>query len=82
MANTQSGDTSLQPQQATTTTSAGAAGVSSRAALPEPQSVATASDGSVQVQFRVDDLVRRLVTGAAASHCGGCYGCSGCSMAF
>jgi hypothetical protein len=33
------------------------------------------------VEFRIQDLVRRLVPkGDLASFCGGCNGCMGCSM--
>ena len=34
---------------------------------------------AVQVEFRIEDLVRRVMPGAALSHCNGCYGCSGCN---
>jgi hypothetical protein len=36
----------------------------------------------LQVEFRIDELVRHLVPGGGgiSSCCGGCHGCSGCSM--
>ena len=37
-------------------------------------------DDRLQVEFRIDDLVRRLIPpGELAGHCGGCNGCMGCS---
>lgn len=36
---------------------------------------------TLSVEFRIQDLVRRLVPrGDLASFCGGCNGCMGCSM--
>jgi hypothetical protein len=41
------------------------------------------SDQRLQVEFRIDDLISRLIPrgdfGPAAC-CGGCNGCGGCSM--
>jgi len=38
-------------------------------------------DRRVSVEFRIQDLVRRLIPdGDLAASCGGCNGCSGCSM--
>ena len=39
------------------------------------------SDHHLQVEFRIDDLVRKLVPkGSTVANCGGCHGCMGCSM--
>jgi hypothetical protein len=40
------------------------------------------TDNRLQVEFRIDELVRHLVPGGGgiSSCCGGCHGCSGCSM--
>lgn len=38
-------------------------------------------DQMLQVEFRIDDLVKRLMPSSVAlAHCGGCNGCTGCSM--
>jgi len=38
-------------------------------------------DDRLRVEFRIEDLVKKLIPGgSAASHCGGCNGCSGCNM--
>lgn len=38
-------------------------------------------DDHLIVEFRIDDLVKRLLPGGvSASSCGGCNGCTGCSM--
>jgi hypothetical protein len=51
-----------------------------RSDIPEA-SVHVDDKQRLQVEFRIDDLVRRLIPGAGvASHCSGCHGCSGCSM--
>jgi len=43
--------------------------------------VAVNDDQRLTVEFRIADLVRRLVPeGDLAGSCGGCNGCSGCSM--
>jgi hypothetical protein len=35
----------------------------------------------LRVEFKIDDLVKRLLPGnEAADSCGGCRGCMGCSM--
>jgi hypothetical protein len=35
----------------------------------------------LQVEFKIDDLVRKLLPGSdVAGACGSCRGCSGCSM--
>lgn len=39
----------------------------------------TVSNDRVNVEFRVEDLVKQVVPVAGIGHCGGCYGCSGCS---
>jgi len=34
----------------------------------------------LRVEFRIDELVKKLIPGGAlASSCGGCRGCTGCS---
>lgn len=39
------------------------------------------SDHKLQVEFRIDDLITKLMPGVVADeNCGGCNGCSGCSM--
>lgn len=44
-------------------------------------SVNLTPDQMLQVEFRIDDLVRRLLPSTlVAGHCGGCNGCKGCSM--
>jgi hypothetical protein len=53
----------------------GSVGGSSRI---EPKVEVTAGT-VVQVEFRIEDLVRRLMPGIGMSHCAGCWGCSGCS---
>jgi len=50
-----------------------------------PQAKVKVTEGkSLQVEFRIDDLVQRLAPGTALTgpntSCGGCDGCSGCSM--
>lgn len=41
--------------------------------------VRVTSDNRLQVEFKIQDLIRKLVPGGAvASHCGGCTGCTGC----
>jgi hypothetical protein len=48
--------------------------------VPDATVTMTGED-RMTVEFRINDLVRRLVPGAElAAHCGGCNGCSGCSM--
>lgn len=42
--------------------------------------VSVTPDERLRVEFRIDDLVRKLAPGGALSSCGGCNGCSGCSM--
>lgn len=40
-------------------------------------------DNRFMVEFRIDDIVRKLNPGlgsAGGGSCGGCTGCSGCSM--
>ena len=47
----------------------------------EGTSVKLSGVDRVQVEFRIDDLIKRLTPGGlAATSCGGCNGCSGCSM--
>lgn len=44
-------------------------------------SVHFTSDHRLQVEFRIDDLIRKLAPGnVGVANCGGCHGCSGCSM--
>jgi hypothetical protein len=39
------------------------------------------SDKHLQIEFRIDDLIRKLVPGYnPVANCGGCHGCMGCSM--
>ncbi|KYF55845.1 hypothetical protein BE08_04985 [Sorangium cellulosum] len=43
--------------------------------------VRVTKDHALQVEFQVEDLIKKLIPGGiAASSCGGCNGCSGCSM--
>ena len=38
-------------------------------------------DNRLQVEFRISDLIKRLLPDAAGGgSCGGCNGCTGCSM--
>ncbi|WP_214411216.1 hypothetical protein [Sphaerisporangium fuscum] len=47
----------------------------------EEASVQLTDDHHLAVEFRIQDLVRRLAPdGDLVSSCGGCNGCSGCSM--
>ena len=47
----------------------------------ESAKVKVTKDNTLQVEFNVEDLVKRLMPGGlVASSCGGCNGCSGCSM--
>lgn len=48
---------------------------------PHPQTpkITAVPGNKVQVEFQIDDLIRRLLPVQAAGHCGGCNGCSGCS---
>jgi hypothetical protein len=40
------------------------------------------SDSRLIVEFRIDDLIKKLAPGgfSPVANCGGCHGCSGCSM--
>jgi len=43
--------------------------------------VQVAGNDKLRVEFKIDDLVKKLLPGGeAASSCGGCRGCMGCSM--
>ena len=42
--------------------------------------VRVTTDQRLVVEFRIQDLVRKLIPGSAVAHCGGCNGCMGCSM--
>jgi len=47
----------------------------------ENAAVRVTGDHRLQVEFRIDDLVKKLLpNGTAVGHCGGCNGCMGCSM--
>lgn len=47
----------------------------------EDAAVHLTGDNRMVVEFRIDDLVKRLIpNGGAATSCGGCNGCTGCSM--
>lgn len=47
----------------------------------EKATVVLKGDDTLQVEFEIEDLVRRLMPpGDIAAHCGGCDGCAGCSM--
>lgn len=47
----------------------------------EDAAVHLTNNDRLLVEFRIEDLVKRLVpNGSVASSCGGCNGCSGCSM--
>jgi hypothetical protein len=38
-------------------------------------------DQKLEVEFRIDDLVKKLMLGSVnETSCGGCHGCTGCSM--
>lgn len=50
----------------------------SAGALPRVDPKVSVSREGVMIEFRVEDLIRRIIP-SAAGHCGGCYGCSGCS---
>ncbi len=41
--------------------------------------VAAVKGQNIQLEFQIDDLIRRLLPVQAAGHCGGCNGCGGCS---
>lgn len=49
--------------------------------LPDAH-VKVTSDERLKVEFRIDDLVNKLIPGGIGpvANCGGCHGCSGCSM--
>jgi hypothetical protein len=49
-----------------------------KSALPRVNPRVAVVGDLVQVEFRIEDLVRRVIP-SAAGHCGGCYGCSGCN---
>jgi hypothetical protein len=41
--------------------------------------ISGAGGDRVQIEFQIDDLVRRLIPGIQSiGHCGGCDACSGC----
>jgi hypothetical protein len=43
--------------------------------------VRVTGDQRLLVEFKIDDLIRKLAPGGLAlGHCGGCNGCMGCSM--
>jgi hypothetical protein len=45
----------------------------------ENATVAVSPDNKLQVEFRINDLIKKLVPGGAlSSSCGGCGGCMGC----
>ena len=47
----------------------------------ENAKVAVSENDRLVVEFRIEDLIKRLIPGGGlASHCGGCNGCMGCSM--
>jgi len=47
----------------------------------EKATVRVTGDNRLQVEFRIQDLVKKLLpSGVAVGHCGGCNGCMGCSM--
>lgn len=46
--------------------------------LPRVQPRVLTVGNNIAVEFRIEDLIRRIIP-SAAGHCGGCYGCSGCS---
>jgi hypothetical protein len=62
------------------TEASGVAG-SSRLSKISDATVSLNEDQRLVVEFRIQDLVRRLTTeGVAETSCGGCDGCMGCSM--
>ena len=45
----------------------------------EGAKVSVSSDNRLQVEFRITELIKKLIPGGdAASSCGGCTGCMGC----
>lgn len=43
--------------------------------------VLVTSENRIQVEFYIEDLVRKLIPpGDLVANCGGCHGCMGCSM--
>lgn len=57
------------------------AALSRRTSKVEDASVHLTNNDRLIVEFRIEDLVKRLIpNGGLASSCGGCNGCSGCSM--
>ncbi len=51
-----------------------------RSEIPEGR-IEVRDNERLQIEFRIDDLVRKLVPGGSvATSCSGCHGCSGCSM--
>ena len=52
-----------------------------RSQIPDVR-IEVADNERLHVEFRIDDLVRKLIPDRAGptSSCDGCHGCSGCSM--
>jgi hypothetical protein len=47
----------------------------------EAATVHVSGNDKITVEFRIDDLIKRLLPDPGlAAHCGGCNGCMGCSM--
>lgn len=45
----------------------------------ENAKVSVSADNRLQVEFRINELVKKLIPGGSvASSCGGCGGCMGC----
>jgi hypothetical protein len=45
----------------------------------EGAKVRVSPDNKLQVEFRINDLIKKLIPGGAlSSSCGGCGGCMGC----
>lgn len=57
------------------------AALARRTSKVEDAAVHLTNNDRLIVEFRIEDLVKRLVpNGGLAASCGGCNGCSGCSM--
>jgi hypothetical protein len=54
----------------------------SRVAELKDAQVSVTGNNRLQVEFRIDDLLKKLLPGVLRSdaNCGGCNGCTGCSM--
>jgi hypothetical protein len=47
----------------------------------EQARVHVTTDNRLRVEFRIQDLIKKLIPGGdLATHCGGCKGCMGCGQ--